>query len=395
MPTFRHATCESILPKWQDHEFYTSSLVLGIDIGLEGIGVFLRRGPQTLYEKTLIYRIPQTNALGQRRQYRAARRCRKNRRTRLKRLEKLFRHHGLPWFEGDDDALTRSDPFLLRHRALTKKLASQEALSICIRHLVTHRGYEYFSDEGEYPWGDEASLSAAVKWVRTAFVDEETAQFLRTECRVIAELAGGKAEEKYQQFCEVLDERLVSAENNPISEVLRDYAAEKRNHIRQRARGYAFPRKLVWSHLEIICRRHADLIGDLEGFLHALGAPSSQKSESIFFYNRKTREEMEAHWAKKVGLCPYASELGLSAKLRRGLRAEMSIRRFSLLEFLASRRLQLADGTLRQVSDACVENLLNWMKAFEAAYQDQAPLPAQEQRLSERLDGHDRAGQGA
>ena len=114
---------QNALLRWQEHDFYTSAVVLGIDMGLEGIGVYLRKGPEVLYEKTLMYRIPQTNALEQRRQFRAARRCRKNRRTRLKRLEKLFRRHGIPWFEGDDDALTRSDPFLLRHRALTKKLA--------------------------------------------------------------------------------------------------------------------------------------------------------------------------------------------------------------------------------------------------------------------------------
>ena len=96
-------------------------------------------------------------------------------------------------------------------------------------------------------------------------------------------------------------------------------------HIRQQARGYAYPRKLVWSHLETICRNHADLFDDVDGFLAELGRPGSQKSEAIFRYNRKTRAEMEAHWAKKIGHCPFAAELGLSTNLRRSTRGEMPV----------------------------------------------------------------------
>ena len=32
-----------VLVKWQTHHFYQSAIVLGLDVGLEGIGVCVRR----------------------------------------------------------------------------------------------------------------------------------------------------------------------------------------------------------------------------------------------------------------------------------------------------------------------------------------------------------------
>ena len=129
------------LRKWADSDFYNKAIVLGIDIGLQGIGVYLRRGPQELFAKTLLFEVPETGRLESRRQKRAWRHTRKNRATRRSRLKTLMEKHAVPWVT--DEVLSKTDPFLLRHRAITGKLASSEALSICIRHLVDHRGFDY------------------------------------------------------------------------------------------------------------------------------------------------------------------------------------------------------------------------------------------------------------
>jgi hypothetical protein len=81
--------------EWLKHEFYRSAVVLGIDIGLEGIGLYLRRGPSEIFARSVILELPQTEALADRRAKRAWRHCRKNRKRRLHRLKMLFEKHGL------------------------------------------------------------------------------------------------------------------------------------------------------------------------------------------------------------------------------------------------------------------------------------------------------------
>ena len=172
---------QTALNYWTQHDFFAPDTVtLGIDIGMEGIGIAVRKGTDLLYCKTLLVDLPEAQALAQRRAFRASRHARKNRRTRMRRLKALFEKHELPWV--DDDIMARSDPFMLRHRALTKTLASREALSICIRSCVLRRGYDYFAMDddstGEYPWGAELNLKDAEKWVRSAFVDAEMRDYL-------------------------------------------------------------------------------------------------------------------------------------------------------------------------------------------------------------------------
>ena len=110
-----------MLDRYKD--FYAGeSVVLGLDIGIEGIGITVRRGKEWLYSKTLLVDLPEAKALAERRQFRASRHARKNRRVRMRRLAALFEKHGLPWVS--DDVYSRSDPYMLRHRALKGKLAS-------------------------------------------------------------------------------------------------------------------------------------------------------------------------------------------------------------------------------------------------------------------------------
>ena len=51
---------------------------------------------------------------------------------------------------------------------------------------------------------------------------------------------------------------------------------------------------------------------------------------------------MERHWATKVKVCPYARQLGLEeAEPRCDLKDDLQVRRWSVLEFAANRRVEL------------------------------------------------------
>ena len=68
---------------WNSHPFYApDTVVLGLDIGLEGIGIAVRKGQELVYCKTLLINLPKSKPLSKRRAFRAARHARKNRKTR-------------------------------------------------------------------------------------------------------------------------------------------------------------------------------------------------------------------------------------------------------------------------------------------------------------------------
>ena len=48
---------------WLSRPFYKDAVVLGVDIGIEGIGLCLRKGPEVIYNKTLPFDLPQAEAL--------------------------------------------------------------------------------------------------------------------------------------------------------------------------------------------------------------------------------------------------------------------------------------------------------------------------------------------
>ena len=349
---------------WAAHEFYTSAVVLGIDIGIEGIGVYLRRGPEELWAKSVELELPEAEALKTRRQMRAARHCRSNRKRRLRRLRALMEQHGLPWPEdkqmGNDG---RSDPFILRHRALNQGVGSPLALAICIRHAVTHRGYDYSlggeATEGDYPWGESTSMDEASKWLATATLDDATANQLR-EIGPELEWKGmhsgneeaqeRKRAEALERWEKLIDDRLLYSREHSIARVLAEHAiSDKHTNLRQRARTWNFPRAAVEAHIRQMVghERHCAYLTDREGFLNALflrpGTPE-ERERAIFHYNRKTRAEMEVHWKKKTRSCPYIEPLGLKVT---GLDqkcaplSDWAVRRWLILEFLATRRVMV------------------------------------------------------
>lgn len=328
---------------WLEHPFYSDdTIALGIDIGIKGIGICVRKGRSIIYSKTLVAELPDQSPLAARRQMRAARRARKNRKVRMNRLRRLFEEHGLPWIDETDPAFTRSDPFELRHRAMQKGVSSSHALAICVRHVVLRRGFDFFSQaEGEYPWGSQNSLAEARKWLASAFVDEETATGLR---QMADELEG--TEKARSQYLEAIEERLAWSAENSIENVLEAYAKESRRNRKPRARGHNFPRRMVEAHLRRLIERNQRHLRDPKGFIEALFIPcktADQKEKAIFHYQRKTPEEARAHFRKKQAVCPMAEHLGLGDKLPRSNSADPSVRRWNLLDFMAHRRFLVED----------------------------------------------------
>jgi len=170
-------------------------------------------------------------------------------------------------------------------------------------------------------------------------------------------------EDEIAEFDRLLTSRTAGVEK--IGERLAAHARGEQNHKRRRARGEAFARKLVWQHLEEIIQRHAHLIENAQGFLNALAVNPKHgglKNEAIFYYHRKTPAEMRAHFDKKKARCAYAGWLGLpdAAVDKRG---HISVRRLSLLEFLATRDVQLTDGRRIAVGETLAQRLLDWIPA--------------------------------
>lgn len=329
---------------WSEHDFYApDSVALGIDIGIEGIGIAVRKGTELLYCKTLLVDLPEAQALAARRAFRASRHARKNRRTRMRRLQALFARHGLPWV--DDDVMSRSDPFLLRHRALTKTLASPEALSICIRSCVLRRGYDYFAMDddstGEYPWGAELNIKEAEKWIRSAFVDADMRAYLISMADSLTE-----KEDKQEAWKALVEERHSKAAQEGIPTMLEAYAHKKLNE--RKARGFNYPRAHVRSHLEAIISRHTHLIQDAEGFCAALFCPNDtpeNKQKAIFLYNRKTPAEARQIFERKVKNCPYCAWLNLPAA-KCCTTGQLEYRRWALVDFISVRKFELKAGKI-------------------------------------------------
>ena len=247
--------------------------------------------------------------------------------------------------------MSRAHPYRERHRAITKGVASPEALSICIRHCVMHRGFDYGgTEEGRFPWGESNQYSAANTWLATACITPEMADHLKTLApELVAKKNSAEQEYKFQQ--QIL-ERLAWSKEHDIARVLAEHSKGGHDNLRFRARGFNSPRQNVWQHLEDIIRRHSKFIKNVDEFIATLKInPNEQPTDkaadrarkrAIFFYNRKTRFDMERHWAKKVNICPFARRLDLNdPDTRCDVKENLAVRRWSILEFAATRRVEL------------------------------------------------------
>lgn len=348
--------CQTALDFWNSHDFFNAdTVVLGLDIGIEGIGITIRKGQEWIYSKSLIVDLPEAEALATRRAFRASRHARKNRKKRMRRLKELFEKHGLPWVS--DEVMSRTDPFKLRYRAITGKLASKEALSICIRSCVLRRGYDYFAmndDDSaqasavsqEMPWGASMALTDAKKWVSSAYVDAEMLNFLTGITPLLTHNNKELDEKKSTEWLELLQARHAVAEQEGIPAMLEQYA---KNHLNiRKARGKNYPRAHVADHLKTIIHRHSELIERADAFEDALFLPCStwdEKQRAIFHYNRKTPKEATRHFHKKVKDCPYCTWLEIPQE-KCGLTGEADIRLWKLLDFVSTRTFDVQAGKL-------------------------------------------------
>ena len=67
---------ESALEYWNNHPFFApDTVVLGLDVGIEGIGITIRKGQEWLYSKSLLVDLPEAKALAERRAFREFRAC--------------------------------------------------------------------------------------------------------------------------------------------------------------------------------------------------------------------------------------------------------------------------------------------------------------------------------
>ena len=345
------------LSQWSAHEFYSSSVVLGVDIGLEGIGLYVRKGPDELFAQSMAFDVPEAERLAKRRAFRASRHCRKNRRLRLRRLDALLAKHGLPrpWLE-KPEAAKATDPLKLRFRALDREqgLASAEALSFCIRSCVSHRGYSYGgTEEGEFPWGEGATFGRAIAWLSNAYLSAEMAGQLEGYAD---ELSAKKDFEKTRErYLSLISERLEWSADHDLMGVLREHhQGDKHDNLRAPGRGIAFPQSIVSEHLLSIIERHRFMIQEPDAFIAALcvdpklckdkASAAAAREQAIFWYQRKTPFEMAEHWESKVSLCPYTAEKKLNLAphdQRCDFRSALPIRQWSMLEFAATRRVEV------------------------------------------------------
>src|SRR5581483_5582596 len=250
-------------------------------------------------------------------------------------LKQFCADFGLPWVEitdkGHDDG-----PFRFRWIATRKDVAGlrdSRAFSACLRHIIRHRGYDWHAPEdgGEYPWGDGAKAKDAIDWAKTAFCKEEHANDLRyrlSDC--------GWMEKERQRFESELKNAVVRYNVMGIDAVLAEHFSQPKNNLRFPARRHNFPREMVWEHLKAIVDKHPQFVGGSQRVKEAL--------DRLRMIINDHRKEPGALALRKVNRCPLAEILfnGPAPKCDPG--KNRHIRRFKLLEFLATRTFVRKDG---------------------------------------------------
>jgi hypothetical protein len=356
---------------WMEHDFYKSALVLGLDIGIEGIGVWLRKGRDPIFARSFMVTLPEAAPLKNRRAKRAQRHARQSLKQREAMLRQWIVRHGLLTQERLDERWNNPSVFERafehRYRAITGKVGSPECLVVCIRHIVRHRGFDYhLTDAGAFPWGDELDDKEIIQWAKTSCCAPEyrTHLFNLIEADTSwAKNTDATFTERYEKVRQALNDAVKEYENQPIERMLEAHMREKNHtHLRQPARGHNFARELVKQHLFAICDRHREffapgtfdqamreLLGDSAGsgqwnmtWKDSAGKPQ----QTILDYHRKTPEEAKELWERKVKDCPFAPTLHQQDKLstpkhKCSVRSDARIRRFNLLMFLAERRVEL------------------------------------------------------
>lgn len=385
--------------RWQADSFYKDAVVLGLDIGIEGIGVWLRKGSDCLFRRTFIIKLPSAAPLKERRMMRAARNARRSRRQRDRLLRAWIVRHGLLPEERVkaiwQDAKVFERAYEHRLRAITngKSLASPEALVVCIRHIVRHRGYDYhllFRDsDAAYPWGDVIKIGLIKKWAGQGVLPSDYGAELKSRLQTAFE-DGEMNENDLVEAEKLLDQAIERYAQDPIRELLERHLREK-NHtnLREPARGANFPRELIKAHLREVCAHNQKFFtsGHFESaMLELIGRSEKgvdiydEKNESILDYHRRTPEEARKLWERKEGDCDLASILVKEGLLppgsyKRSAQGDADIRRWKLLVFLVERNVELATRERRTANEKIIRDALHFLNEDARALSEKKLRP--------------------
>ncbi len=390
------AVRSAVLKRWQEHEFYRSAVVLGLDVGVEGIGVWVRKGPTCIFRGTFVVPLPVAAPLRNRRLLRAGRHAREAGRRRDRMLKDWVVKYGLLPPErveqlwNNPAAFERAFEHRWRAIAGEKPLASPEALMVCIRHCVRHRGYDHhllFREENlTFPWGDELKIGEIRKWAATGVLPEEYG----AELRMIVEESGDLKEAEKTEVVNLLEAAIARYRSDPVRQALEAHMSQRQHpNLRPPARGHNFPRELVKAHLRAICERHRhffpadrfdeamkELIGPLQNGVETY----DPKAESIMDWHRRTPEEAQKLWERREGRCAVAPHLIAQGRLpprdyRRSAAGDPAVRTWRTLQFLAERRVELATGERRHVPSEIVRQALDFVREDAAAWTDRQKRP--------------------
>ena len=394
------------------HPFYRSATVLAIDIGIEGIGLALRKGPEPLWAQTFEVSLPKAAPLEGRRLKRGGRRTRSSRRARdlqfkawcvefglltQEQADKLWKNQNR---HEDEPSREANRVFDHRLRAVTTGVGSRECVAVCLRHIVKHRGFDYHqTEEGTYPWGDEWKFADILDWLRKTPINQDYADELRREMRDLPDIF---TEDKLNALSRAMDAAVERYKDNPVEKMLREHCAEKGHpNLRVSGRRHNFPRELLKLHafailnhprqkemiaaekwevavLRLLGRRDADgnwLLTERVGKGKAMTDPGC-----IMDYHRRTRKEAEDLWERKIGKCPYADPLSKSGHpiehvMSRSLRRDLRIRRFMLLQFLAERTFVASNYQRLHAHPDTIRWALNFLVEDDAAITAKATRP--------------------
>jgi hypothetical protein len=380
---------------WKKHPFYTQSIVLGLDIGIRGIGVWLRKGAEPLFAQTFLVNIPDAAPLADRRQKRALRRSRRSMKIREKKLREWIVRFGLLSKDQVDQMWRNTSAFQsaldLRHRVVNegKTLGSPQALVSVLRQVIKNRGYDYhMTDEGQFPWGETTDPKEIIKWAKWSWVEKKNVDGWKQQ---ILELAGGEEGKSYEEICQALDEAVDRSKKDTLEKRLTEHMREKKQNLRAPFRGLHnnFPREAIKSHIRQIISKHQSMFrnpGEYnQAVLELLGEKDNicyehPKTGSIIDFHRKSIEQVKELWERKTNDCPYIGRLksaGLTQteKTKCSGNDDQDVQQWKLLVFLAERTFVDSNNVRRNIPESLLKHLLQMQKATIDARKTKQPTP--------------------
>ena len=375
-------TPEQALKKWQRDPFYTDKVVVGLDIGIQGIGVCIRKGSRIVFARTYLVSLPESAPLQGRRLKRAMRRSRASLRHRDFLYKLWCKEFNIPLVEGD--AKARTNAWTLRLRAATRGVASAEAISVCLRHILGRRGFSYHRDNDDVlqPWGESTDYSTVKRWIDSACFDQNFAtEVLRKLNDYEWMMKEGKNTEKGEEICQKVTERVSYYESTPLLNHIEKHLKAP-FHLRQKAWDVNFPRDLIEQHAHEIIHKHEKIFGG-----KTRAEEAYQAYLKILNYARK---EPGALAERKVKRCPYFEKLNpetLSKKKPFCAKADnFEVRHLNLVEFLALRGAIDVIGDKHKANHQFYEFCLEHLKQDTEAIKNKSKRPKLGKELRDKFE---------